>query len=154
MFKGGGTMNFILKVTNLKTRKVFIWISNKNDPEDLGQSCGGKIAKAIERFGKENFEKEVLEKGKDLEGRKQYWIRYYKSDDPYKGYNVGTGQDDSEVQDSRDIEKEWFEVENELCRDCVKDCKQSDKVDLLFCPQREEKNNERRDAGKGVQSDD
>lgn len=52
------------------------------------------ITKAIKKYGKENFKKEIIEycnTKKELDEREKYWIKYFKSDDRNIGYNIVAG---------------------------------------------------------------
>jgi len=87
----------IYKTTNLKNGKFYIGKDAKNKKSYLGS---GKVLKqAIEKYGKENFKKEILEYCTDLEHldeREIYWID--KLNAVEEGYNLtegGTGGDTS-----------------------------------------------------------
>ena len=80
----------IYKTTNLINGKVYIGKDKHNNEKYLGS---GKILKqAIEKYGKDNFKKEILEECKDekiwLE-REIYWIEYFNS--TKIGYNIALG---------------------------------------------------------------
>ncbi len=82
----------IYKTTNLINNKIYIGQSYKNDPEYLGS--GLLIIKAINKYGKENFKKEILEeceKREYLNDREIYWISYYNSSNKSIGYNISLG---------------------------------------------------------------
>ena len=86
----------IYKVTNKINGKVYIGQS-----VDIGRRWRQHMAaeddiyfhKAIQKYGVENFEWEVIEqcKKKDLDEREIYWIEYY--DSYNKGYNCTKGGD-------------------------------------------------------------
>ena len=86
----------IYKVTNKINGKVYIGQS-----VDIGKRWRQHMAakddiyfhKAIQKYGVENFEWEVIErcKKKDLDEREIYWIEYYDSFN--KGYNCTKGGD-------------------------------------------------------------
>ena len=57
--------------------------TNGNTKESL-------IDKAIQKYGKDNFELEILGKFEDYNEKEQYYIQYYKSLAPY-GYNILKG---------------------------------------------------------------
>ncbi|MFN9113277.1 MAG: hypothetical protein ACK5XN_24675, partial [Bacteroidota bacterium] len=70
----------IYKTTNLINGKVYIGKDKHNNNHYLGS---GKVLKqAIEKYGRENFIKEIIEECYDekiwLE-REIYWIQYYSS---------------------------------------------------------------------------
>lgn len=86
----------IYKVTNKINGKVYIgqsvdigrrWREHMNAKDDI------YFHKAIQKYGVENFEWEVIEqcKKKDLDEREIYWIEYYDSFN--KGYNCTKGGD-------------------------------------------------------------
>ena len=86
----------IYKVTNKINGKVYIgqsvdigrrWRQHMTAEDDI------YFHKAIQKYGVENFEWEVIEqcKKKDLDAREAYWIEYYDSFN--KGYNCTKGGD-------------------------------------------------------------
>lgn len=86
----------IYKVTNKVNGKVYIgqsvdigrrWRTHMTAKDDI------YFHKAIQKYGVENFEWEVIEqcKKKDLDEREIYWIEYYDSFN--KGYNCTKGGD-------------------------------------------------------------
>jgi group I intron endonuclease len=83
----------IYKTTCLITNKIYIGQDSKNRPEYLGS--GTYISRAINKYGKENFIKEILEQNiesKDkLNDREIYWIGIYDSTNPKIGYNLSKG---------------------------------------------------------------
>ena len=83
----------IYKTTNLVNKKIYIGQDSKNNPEYLGS--GAIVKKAIKKYGKENFKKEILEEINDtheiINEREKYWIKYYNSTDNKIGYNISLG---------------------------------------------------------------
>jgi group I intron endonuclease len=80
----------IYKTTNLINGKIYIGKDMHNNQNYLGS---GKILKqAIQKYGKENFKKEIVEECQDeklwLE-REIYWIGYFNS--TKIGYNIALG---------------------------------------------------------------
>jgi len=81
----------IFKTKNIKDEKIFIGISENNNPHNLGS--GKYIKQAIKKFGLDYFEKEVLETFdrsvclSEVMDRMEYWIKEFKSDNPKYGYN-------------------------------------------------------------------
>ncbi len=82
----------IYKTTNLVNGKIYIGQDKYNNPNYLGS---GKILQlAFQKYGIENFRKEILEKCKsaeDLNERERYWIDYYSSTNRKIGYNIAFG---------------------------------------------------------------
>ena len=84
---------FIYKTTNLINGKIYI---GKRIKDVYGYLGSGKIIKrAIEKYGKENFIREIIEDNIDDKGklseREIYWIKYYDSTNPKIGYNITMG---------------------------------------------------------------
>lgn len=82
----------IYKTTNLVNGKIYIGQDSKDDPKYLGS--GLLLTKAINKYGKENFKKEILQKcenKKELNESEKYWIGFYKSTDKNIGYNIAEG---------------------------------------------------------------
>jgi hypothetical protein len=79
----------VYKTTNIINNKIYVGKDARNSPSYLGS---GKLLKeAIEKYGKENFVKEVLEVCDSpgmLARREQYWIRKLNSINPHIGYNL------------------------------------------------------------------
>lgn len=82
----------VYKTTNLVNGKIYICKDTKNNSEYLGS--GLILNKAIKKYGKENFGKEILEECKDqiiLAEREKYWIAKYMSTNRNIGYNITEG---------------------------------------------------------------
>jgi group I intron endonuclease len=84
-------MNHIYKITNKLNGKIYIGQSTKDDPSYLGS--GIIIIKSVEKYGRDNFIKEVIEycEGDVVNEREIYWINFYNSTDRKIGYNISTG---------------------------------------------------------------
>lgn len=82
----------IYKTTNLVNGKIYIGKDKNNNPAYLGS---GKILHlAFQKYGIENFNKEILEECEtleDLNEREKYWIGFYNSTDRKIGYNIALG---------------------------------------------------------------
>jgi group I intron endonuclease len=79
----------IYKTTNLLNGKIYVGQSKHNKSTYLGS--GTYIKKAIKKYGRENFNREVLEyceTSEDLNERELYWIKKLKATDRKIGYNV------------------------------------------------------------------
>jgi group I intron endonuclease len=80
----------IYKTTNLINGKFYIGQDSKNNSEYLGS--GLLLSKAIDKYGRENFKKEILEvceNKKTLNEREIYWIKELKAIEC--GYNLTKG---------------------------------------------------------------
>lgn len=82
----------VYKTTNKLNGKIYIGKDESNNPSYLGS--GYILKKAISKYGKDNFIKEILEECDSrelLNEREVYWIEKYKSTDPNIGYNIAKG---------------------------------------------------------------
>lgn len=80
----------IYKTTNLINGKFYVGKDEKNNPDYYGS--GLILNKAIEKYGKENFTKEILEtclSKEELNEREIYWIS--KLNATIDGYNIALG---------------------------------------------------------------
>lgn len=82
----------IYKITNLLNGKIYVGQDSKNNSNYFGS--GTLIRKAIKKYGKENFKKEILEKCscvEELNEKEVYWIDKLKSKSKHIGYNITCG---------------------------------------------------------------
>jgi group I intron endonuclease len=82
----------IYKITNLLNNKIYIGQDSKNNPNYLGS--GAIIKKAIKKYGKENFKKEIIDwsdNKNDLNNKEIFWIKEYNSTNRNIGYNITEG---------------------------------------------------------------
>jgi group I intron endonuclease len=82
----------IYKTTNLINNKIYIGKDKRNDPKYLGS--GVKIILAIKKYGKKNFNKEILEycnSEEELNEKEMLWIQKFNSTDRNLGYNITVG---------------------------------------------------------------
>ena len=94
-------MAYIYKITNLINGKIYVGKRVRENPSDVKNYFGSGIAirGAIEKYGKENFSKEILEhvdvtkNCKLLCDREKYWISKLNSNDENVGYNLTPGGD-------------------------------------------------------------
>jgi hypothetical protein len=84
----------IYKITNLINNKIYIGKDTTSDPNYFGS--GLIINRAFEKYGIENFIKEVIDETDDyieLSNKEIYWIDQYNSTDRKVGYNISKGGD-------------------------------------------------------------
>ena len=82
----------VYKTTNLINGKQYIGKDHYNNPTYLGS--GKLLVKAIKKYGKENFQKEILEYCENddhLAEREKYWISVYKACESKNFYNIVPG---------------------------------------------------------------
>jgi group I intron endonuclease len=90
----------IYKVTNLLNNMIYVGQDTKN--RDSYYGSGLLIKRAITKYGKENFKREILEycsTKEELNNREVFWIRELKAKEI--GYNIcggGQGQNTDEVK--------------------------------------------------------
>lgn len=85
-------MKEIYKIVNIINNKVYIGQSI-NSLNRFKQHCENKnslIGKAIQKYGKENFQLEILGRFEDYNEKEKYYINFYRSLSPY-GYNLAKG---------------------------------------------------------------
>lgn len=106
----------IYKTTNLVNGKIYIGKDERNCPSYIGS--GLLITRAINKHGKQNFKKEILEfcsNKCELNEREQYWIKEYNSTDNLIGYNITNGGDGgltSSIEHLSEISKKlWSDPE-------------------------------------------
>ena len=79
----------IYKTTNLVNGKKYIGKDTKNKPSYLGS--GAILKKAIQKYGKQNFRKEIIElcdSKEELIEREEYWLNYYDAGNNPMFYNM------------------------------------------------------------------
>lgn len=84
----------IYKITNLINNKIYIGKDTTSDKNYFGS--GILIKRSIEKYGRENFIKEVIEETDDyntLSVKEKYWIEFFNSTNPDIGYNISKGGD-------------------------------------------------------------
>ena len=82
----------VYKTTNLLNGKIYVGKDEGDRDHYLGS--GYILRRAIEKYGKESFQKEVLEicaSREILEEREKHWIKELNATDPKIGYNVAEG---------------------------------------------------------------
>lgn len=89
---------FIYITTNHINGKQYIG-QKKYDTQNKWKNYLGSgiiLSKAIDKYGKENFSKEIIEECKSkeqLDTREKYWIAYYDAVDSDEFYNISSGGD-------------------------------------------------------------
>jgi len=82
----------VYKTTNLVNGKIYVGKDVRNDPSYLGS--GFLLKQSIEKYGKKNFIKEILEvcsTNAELNEREKYWISTLQSSVRGVGYNIAEG---------------------------------------------------------------
>jgi group I intron endonuclease len=88
---------FIYKTTNLINGKIYIGKCSKKNKKasDIYLGSGNLIKRAIKKYGKENFIREIIEDNISdndiLKIREIYWIDFYNSTNKDIGYNITKG---------------------------------------------------------------
>lgn len=108
-------MGFIYKITNKVNGKCYIGKTNKDVQVRYKQHlndaskdrCKNRpLYRAINKYGKDNFNVEIIEVCTNTEDREIYWIQYYKSYGK-NGYNATKGGDGKSYIDYTQIENEY-----------------------------------------------
>lgn len=91
----------IYKITNKKTKKIYIGQTNKSPEDRLNEHImnaeNGKmfhLSKAIRKYGKENFIIETIDYAlnkNDINEKEIYWIKELKANNRLYGYNMTAG---------------------------------------------------------------
>ena len=84
----------IYKITNTLNKKVYI--GKDESSRETYYGSGKLIRRAIEKYGIENFSKDILDTSKckkELQEKEIYWIKEYNSTDREIGYNISYGGD-------------------------------------------------------------
>jgi hypothetical protein len=82
----------VYRITNILNGKIYIGQDTKDDPTYFGS--GNLITRAIKKYGKENFTKDILCECatiEELNEKEIYFIALYKSQNRGVGYNLTAG---------------------------------------------------------------
>ena len=85
---------YIYKVTNLVNKKIYIGLHKAERFDENYWASGTLIKQAFEKYGMENFSREIIQECDTLDELNQaerYWIEYYNSTDTNIGYNIAYG---------------------------------------------------------------
>ena len=86
--------NYIYLITNKIDEKIYIGQHQTNNLDDGYMGSGLRIKRAIKKYGKENFTKEILaytDTQEKLDFLEKFYIKKYKALDLNIGYNIAPG---------------------------------------------------------------
>jgi len=148
----------IYKVLNKVNGKIYIGQDTKNNPRYLGS--GILLRKAIKKYSRENFNKEVIEwcdtKNK-LDFLEKFYIRFFNSKAP-NGYNLTDGGDGSIGYIWNEEQKKRLSLirtgvkRSEITREKIRESKLGERNPMFGKHQTEESNAKRREHQKIVQN--
>ena len=110
----------IYKITNLKNNKAYIgqstdiksrWINHKRELRN-NIHRNSHLQNAFNKYGEEAFEFRILEETfeENLDDAEEYWITYFDSTNPRKGYNLREGANSykhrKEIQEQMNLVRE------------------------------------------------
>lgn len=71
---------YVYKVTNIVNNKIYIGQHCSSTFDESYYGSGSYFIRALNKYGKENFKREIIEQCDDFEtlnNREEYWIQYY-----------------------------------------------------------------------------
>ncbi len=123
-------MRVVFKITNLINSKIYIGKSSNDRLQYFGS--GRAIKAAIEKYGKHNFKKEILDTATsltELNEKEKYWISKYYSYISSIGYNRSFGGDGNWECMTNEIKKQRYE--NQLKTFRSNEFRQKKREDML-----------------------
>ena len=103
----------IYKTTNLINGKIYIGQDKNNNEKYIGS--GDLIKRAIKKYGKENFIKEIIcycDNQEDLDNNERFYIKKYNSIDENIGYNISVGGRDGTMLNRKMSEETRKKISN------------------------------------------
>lgn len=94
VYKNEQAYGYVYVSYNTISGKYYIGLTRSNKFKSSYVGSGVLIRKAINKYGKENFEVKVLEwcfNEQELKDREEYWISYFKASESDKFYNLSIG---------------------------------------------------------------
>ena len=87
---------YVYKITNCINGKIYVGIHKHCGPEiDFRYWAGGiMINRALEKYGKNNFQRDIIEwcySKEELNNKEEYWIKKLDCCNPEVGYNIAAG---------------------------------------------------------------
>jgi len=104
----------VYKIVNLVNGKIYVGKDEFNSSKYFGS--GYKLKPAIEKYGKENFTKHIIEtceNSKHLAEREIYWIAKLDACNPKVGYNIAEGGNGGNTYAGK-TEKEMKEIKKKI----------------------------------------
>ena len=111
-------MGFIYKITNKVNNKVYIGQTNRSleirwreHKSRAGCHYTSHLYSAMDKYGTDNFVFEGIEEATEelLDEREKFWISYYDSSNPQKGYNLTIGGQGKRNYSAEIIRNLWDE---------------------------------------------
>ena len=99
-------MPIVYLTTNKINNKKYIGVDSKNNQDYFGSGVAIKLA--LEKYGKINFEKEIIEEYDNIEyiyDREKYWIDFYDAINSKEFYNIHIGGKGGFVLNEEQIQK-------------------------------------------------
>jgi len=107
---------FIYKTTNIITGKIYIGKSQIDNKNYLGS--GIYLKRAIKKYGRENFKREIIEEGigdsQILCKKEIYYIKFFNTRNIKIGYNLSKGGDGHNIKHSKKTKEKLSNIKKEL----------------------------------------